>query len=403
MAIHNPKSNNDFNSINKDTMLLDIRVKPKYDNEEIMPLDARIKYEHDNMESSSCHSRAQTRESRAKTCFMPQAFRFAESGRSMVEMLGVLAVIGVLSIGGIAGYSYGMDKYRANETTNQIMLRAIDLMTQAAQGNKTLSLAGWAGEQTQYDFGTPEYIDDGLIIFDVGTQNKLPKRICEIVYDAMKDMAVQIDINATRADSNDTCGDDNEMTFYFEGGSTETANTGPTGEQCGDTVCDTCQKCDSTTKTCITVANYEMKCTTNDNKTGWCVSGTCEPETCNCKEGQYCSDNCSSFEVPVPSNLCITPIFGEINIDGTIYYIPQSAIYWWDAMSACKAIGRNLLTIEEIMAVRETLCETFHGNTDIQFWSSNWKDSITSYIVQPCTGHIGYAPHCMNSNFAICK
>ena len=28
-----------------------------------------------------------------------------ESGRSMVEMLGVLAIIGVLSIGGIAGYT----------------------------------------------------------------------------------------------------------------------------------------------------------------------------------------------------------------------------------------------------------------------------------------------------------
>ena len=28
-----------------------------------------------------------------------------ESGRSMIEMLGVLAIIGVLSVGGIAGYS----------------------------------------------------------------------------------------------------------------------------------------------------------------------------------------------------------------------------------------------------------------------------------------------------------
>ncbi|MBO7258085.1 MAG: hypothetical protein J6V11_04005, partial [Alphaproteobacteria bacterium] len=55
-----------------------------------------------------------------------------QSGRSMVEMLGVLAIIGVLSIGGIMGYSYGMDKYRANEIINQIMLRAIDLMTQAS-------------------------------------------------------------------------------------------------------------------------------------------------------------------------------------------------------------------------------------------------------------------------------
>lgn len=38
-----------------------------------------------------------------------------EDGRSMVEMLGVLAIIGVLSIGGIAGYSMAMNRYRANE------------------------------------------------------------------------------------------------------------------------------------------------------------------------------------------------------------------------------------------------------------------------------------------------
>ena len=37
-----------------------------------------------------------------------------ESGRSMVEMLGVLAIIGVLSVGGIAGYTQAMRKYRAN-------------------------------------------------------------------------------------------------------------------------------------------------------------------------------------------------------------------------------------------------------------------------------------------------
>ena len=38
-----------------------------------------------------------------------------ESGRSMVEMLGVLAIIGVLSIGGIAGYTMAMNRYRAND------------------------------------------------------------------------------------------------------------------------------------------------------------------------------------------------------------------------------------------------------------------------------------------------
>ena len=39
----------------------------------------------------------------------------ASSGRSMVEMLGVLAIIGVLSVGAIAGYSKAMLKYKLNQ------------------------------------------------------------------------------------------------------------------------------------------------------------------------------------------------------------------------------------------------------------------------------------------------
>ena len=46
-----------------------------------------------------------------------QMSRYAqEKGRSMVEMLGVLAIIGVLSVGGIAGYSKAMNKYKTNQT-----------------------------------------------------------------------------------------------------------------------------------------------------------------------------------------------------------------------------------------------------------------------------------------------
>lgn len=43
-----------------------------------------------------------------------------ESGRSMIEMLGVLAIIGILSIGGIAGYSKAMGKHRVNKTIDQV-------------------------------------------------------------------------------------------------------------------------------------------------------------------------------------------------------------------------------------------------------------------------------------------
>ena len=43
-----------------------------------------------------------------------------QSGRSMVEMLGVLAIIGVLSVGAIAGYGKAMMKYKLNKQTEQI-------------------------------------------------------------------------------------------------------------------------------------------------------------------------------------------------------------------------------------------------------------------------------------------
>jgi type II secretory pathway pseudopilin PulG len=41
-------------------------------------------------------------------------------GRSMIEMLGVLAIIGVLSVGGIAGYSKAMMKVKINKTVSQM-------------------------------------------------------------------------------------------------------------------------------------------------------------------------------------------------------------------------------------------------------------------------------------------
>ena len=40
-------------------------------------------------------------------------------GRSMIEMLGVLAIIGVLSVGGIAGYSKAMSKFKVNKAIGE--------------------------------------------------------------------------------------------------------------------------------------------------------------------------------------------------------------------------------------------------------------------------------------------
>ena len=52
-----------------------------------------------------------------------------ETGRSMVEMLGVLAIIGVLSVGGIAGYSQAMSKFKVTKTTDQIQTMVTNIRT----------------------------------------------------------------------------------------------------------------------------------------------------------------------------------------------------------------------------------------------------------------------------------
>jgi hypothetical protein len=56
-----------------------------------------------------------------------------QSGRSMIEMLGVLAIIGVLSVGGIAGYSKAMSKYRTNKVLDQVSHIITNIRTMYAQ------------------------------------------------------------------------------------------------------------------------------------------------------------------------------------------------------------------------------------------------------------------------------
>ena len=57
----------------------------------------------------------------------------------MVEMLGVLAVMGVLSVGGVAMYTNAMNKYRANELLNESSKRAVVIATQILSGKSVSS------------------------------------------------------------------------------------------------------------------------------------------------------------------------------------------------------------------------------------------------------------------------
>lgn len=55
--------------------------------------------------------------------------RVNEQGRSMIEMLGVLAIVGVLSVGGIAGYSKAMNKFKTNKISDQVQMISTNIRT----------------------------------------------------------------------------------------------------------------------------------------------------------------------------------------------------------------------------------------------------------------------------------
>jgi len=74
-----------------------------------------------------------------------------ENGRSMIEMLGVLAIIGVLSVGGIAGYSKAMSKYRTNKAIDQATMLITNIRTMFAQ------------QQTYKGLSNERAVDLGLV------------------------------------------------------------------------------------------------------------------------------------------------------------------------------------------------------------------------------------------------
>ena len=68
-------------------------------------------------------------------------------GRSMIEMLGVLAIIAVLSVGGIAGYSKAMDKFKMNKAVSDYsymlvgLLEHMDSLKELSKGTRKIMLA----------------------------------------------------------------------------------------------------------------------------------------------------------------------------------------------------------------------------------------------------------------------
>ena len=77
---------------------------------------------------------------------------YCEVGRSMTEMLGVLAIIGILSVAGVALYSKAVTKHKANELIYEANKRATTVAMQLTAGRDTLSIGEFT-DPSGYTFG----------------------------------------------------------------------------------------------------------------------------------------------------------------------------------------------------------------------------------------------------------
>ena len=216
----------------------------------------------------------------------------------MVEMLGVLAIIGILSVGGIAGYTTAINKHKANQILNGTSARAIVVSTQIQRGSASPTLGEFTdnevggakfGTKVQNTAGTGDWNKDTDKRFSLTLEN-VPAEVCT----QMKAMKGE---NGIIRKIDDGC---TTITYNNDLSPNDPAPSGPKGDECTDSC--------SGGATCV---NGYCECSaghiwnpTDNSGNGECKTGLTGDCTTNadCKEaGKYCKiegKNENSCSVP---------------------------------------------------------------------------------------------------------
>ncbi len=176
-----------------------------------------------------------------------------ESGRSMTEMLGVLAVMGVLSVGGISGYTAAMRKHRANEIVSQLNMMAHEC-------SRFYTLQGQTGpcDTTGLDLSAVDNVTIERTLVPAAdsqfraTLSAMPKDQCEAVKTRLDDWPVAAVSGECADDAGNTLTVQfkNDLTAWGEGDSvsepTGVGNPCDADNPCtGNNYCNTSGKCEA--------------------------------------------------------------------------------------------------------------------------------------------------------------
>ena len=290
-----------------------------------------------------------------------------ESGRSMVEMLGVLALMGILSVGGVMGYRWAMDKYEANEILNEVRKRAVVSSQQRLQG-VTIDLKEFY-PTAQFDTIRGIYLvtvadncqgDPSFFMISVSS---VATSICDHLLAQAEQMPLVAGVllNQERIRENTVCPENknSEISFAF-GNTLDDTQDLPPEKVCVPECVNELPICRN--GSCISCLS-DNDCLNNPSfgKGFICSSTMCvqpEPDSCSqCTSNQYCyynsyTDHCSKLGGSEgvcrdkPPKSALTKIIGRRN--GRTYYIsPEGNLNWWSAKSFCDSYGMHLAGLWE--------------------------------------------------------
>ena len=145
--------------------------------------------------------------------------KILQTGRSMIEMLGVLAIIGVLSIGGLLGYRRAVNNHQANVILDDVNRFAFVILERSGLALGEVIPKGDFVESGIYTLEGYQDIEPNQ--FSITVKN-VPKGVCEaLLPKAIIEYKVRVNPTANEKGklydtlNTDLCLDNNFMVFYF--------------------------------------------------------------------------------------------------------------------------------------------------------------------------------------------
>ncbi len=312
----------------------------------------------------------------------------SQSGRSMIEMLGVLAIIAILSIGGIVGFRLAMNYYQANQIAHEMNIMRTDAQIKIAQGAEELTLGDpydsgniqFNGYKTDFDClymetetSEPELASCAVANAYYIEMQKIPEGICKPLANLIDKMDNEIafyingkSVDAAEGEKGICLGENNILTVIFGADSDSEAIKCNDDPDCPENlpIClnHMCVECETDTD-CIEKDTNNPICNKNTHM--------CEPcpkksfwngEKCQegCRENKHCSENeycyktkggtsCEhEWENDKDSGSC-RKVKNDLNsktmtVNGQTYYESIVTMNWWSAGRFCEALNKTPVT-----------------------------------------------------------